>query len=120
MMIETRHRLKEWGQWARGGFPSIGSMFRALFGSRGDGLGEMPQHIQEIDIIVCRAEAEDRIVLIKVYGMGGSFREKALALGVDRRTLKRRLDRAEWYVNCVLDGYAPANVKVGQNAVSTR
>ena len=110
MMVETRYRLKEWGAWARGGYPSVGSMFQAIFGSPGDGLGDMPKHIQEVDVIVCRAEPESRVVLINVYGMGGSFREKALALGIDRRTLKRRLERAEWYVNTTLDGYAPPNV----------
>ena len=110
MMIETRHRLKEWGQWARGGFPIVSSMFHGLFGSKGADPGDMPKHIQEIDHIVCVADKEIRIILVSVYGMGGSFREKALTLGVDRMTLKRRLERAEWHVNAVLDGFEPAAV----------
>ena len=111
-MIEmTRDRLKEWGRWAGGGYPIVGSMFRSMFGSGHHSGGEMPVAVQEIDIIVCRAEAKDRSVLIAFYGQGGSFRQKALAIGVDRRTLKNRLDRAEWYVNSALDGFVPTIVE---------
>jgi hypothetical protein len=109
MIDNTRARLKEWGKWASGGYPIIGSMFRSLFG-RGGPSGEMPKHIQEVDVVICRAEAQDRCVLIAYYCQGGSFRQKALALEIDRTTLKRRLDRAEWYVNAALDGFEPPKV----------
>jgi DNA invertase Pin-like site-specific DNA recombinase len=81
-----------------------------MFGSKGSDSGDMPKHIQEIDHIVCIAEREIRVVLVSVYGMGGSFREKALALGINRMTLKRRLERAEWHVNAALDGFVPVEV----------
>lgn len=107
MIEQTRDRLKEWGKWAQGGYPSIGSMFRTLFGAKGRESNEMPRHIEEIDRIVCRAETESRVVLVNFYGRGGSLREKAKVLQIDRMTLRRRLDRAEWYVNSVLDGFEP-------------
>lgn len=121
MIVETRRRLQEWGKWASGGYPSLGSMFRSLFG-RGGHDGEMPAHIQEVDIIICRADPIDRAILIKFYvnAPKGSMRERARAMRMDRRTLKRKLDRAEWYVNSVLDAYVPNNVGFQQNAVFAR
>lgn len=63
----------------------------------------MPAHIAEVDHIVCCAPPDMRIVLIKFYGLKGTYYEKALALGVDKRTLKRRIDRADYYVHSILD-----------------
>jgi hypothetical protein len=79
-------------------------MFRSIFEGRGaQDLRELPPHIAEIDHIVCCAPREMRITLIKFYGTAGTYYEKAVALGVDRRTLKRRIDRADYYVHSVLD-----------------
>ena len=126
MINDTRRRLKEWGQWASGGEPSLGSMFRALFGSNSSNGGEMPPHVHEVDAIVCRLEPILRGALIQVYTRGGSFSSKALILGIARQTLKDRVDRAEWEVNEVLDGYVESvqpvkNVPyIGENAVFHR
>lgn len=105
MITETRHRLREWGQWASGGEPSLGSMFRAIFGVNRSPIGEIPAHIQEIDIIVCRLDSPMRAALIHVYTKNGRLSEKARMLGIPRQTLKDRLERAEWAVNVVLDGF---------------
>jgi hypothetical protein len=103
MISETRRRLKEWGKWACGGEPGLSSMFRAMFGRGAAIAGEMPPQIQEIDHIVCTARPELRIVLIKVYSSGGTMSDKAIELGLDRITLKRRTERAEYYVHSRLD-----------------
>jgi hypothetical protein len=105
MISETRRRLKEWGSWARDGSPSISSMFRLIHnGGRGaQDLREMPPHIQEIDHLVCTAPKDIRIMLIKFYGSVGSYYEKATALGLDKRTFKRRIDRADYWVHSQLD-----------------
>lgn len=80
-------------------------MFKSIFNGRGaQDLREMPAHIAEIDHIVCCAPADMRIVLIKFYGLRGyTYYEKATALGIDKRTLKRRIDRADYYVHSELD-----------------
>jgi hypothetical protein len=80
-------------------------MFKSIFNGRGaQDLREMPAHIAEIDHIVCCAPADMRIVLIKFYGLRGyTYYEKATALGIDKRTLKRRIDRADYYVHSILD-----------------
>lgn len=103
MIVETRHRLREWGKWAAGGESRLGSMFRSLFGVGGTDCLEMPKHIQEVDVIVCRAERPHRGVLVQVYTRGGSLRDKALVLGIATMTLKNLLERAEYYVNSELD-----------------
>lgn len=118
MIVETRHRLKEWGKWASGGEPSLASMFSALFGFGGTDTMEMPAHIQEVDIIVCRAEPVHRGALIQVYTKGGSLRNKALVLGIPTMTLKRRLESAEWYVNSVLDRVVQDSIQRRENAIS--
>lgn len=103
MISETRRRLKEWGTWACGGEPSLSSMFKSMFGRGAQDLREMPDWISEVDHIVCCAPADLRIILIKFYGTGGTIQDKAISLGLDRRTLGRRVDRADWYVNSELD-----------------
>src|SRR5882724_657410 len=78
-------------------------MFKGLFGRGAQDLREMPDYIQEIDHIVCVAPPDIRIILIKFYGTGGTVQDKAIALGLDRRSLRRRTDRADWYVHSQLD-----------------
>lgn len=119
MISETRRRLKEWGTWACGGEPSLSSMFKAMFGRGAQDLREMPAYAQEIDHIVCCAPPDIRIVLIKFYGTGGTIQDKAIQLGLDRRTLGRRVDRADWYVNSELDRL-PAKAYSERQNVATR
>lgn len=115
MISETRRRLKEWGKWACGGEPVLSSMFRAMFGRGPAIMGEMPSHIQEIDHIVCTARPELRSVLIKVYAGGGTMHDKACELGLDRITLKRRCERAEYYVHSRLDALPLKSAISAQN-----
>jgi hypothetical protein len=110
MIADTRRRLTEWGNWSRGGIPSLSSMFRAITGRGGSNNVPMPAHIQEIDIVVCRAEPQTRIILIKYYTGHGSQRERAQSLGLSRTTLMRRLEHAEWYVNSEIDNNGPQPV----------
>lgn len=111
MIVETRHRLREWGKWASGSESRLGSMFRTLFGSGGTDSSLMPAHIQEIDVIVCRAIIAERSVLCQVYTRGGSLSDKALVLGIPRSTLVYRLRSAEWYVNSELDALSEMSYK---------
>jgi hypothetical protein len=74
-----------------------------MFGRGGEDLREMPSHIAEIDHIVCCAPRDIRAVLIKFYGQGGTFQDKCISLGLDRKSLRRRVDRADYYVNSALD-----------------
>lgn len=78
-------------------------MFKSMFGRGAQDLREMPAHIAEMDHIVCTAPPDMRIVLIKFYGTGGTFQDKAIALGYDRRTMRQKIERAEYYVNSRLD-----------------
>jgi len=80
----------------------------------------MPPHIQEIDHIVCTAPKDIRIVLIKFYGTAGTYYEKAIALGIDKRTLKRRIDRADYYVHSRLDRIPQKEYLSAQNAATRR
>ena len=116
MISHTRHRLKEWGAWARGGEPTLSSMFRAMFGRGGRPNDQMPAHIQQIDHIVCISPPDIRIVLIKFYGTSGSYADKAFILGVDVRTLKRRIDRADYFVHSQLDGIPQKSAYSAQHA----
>lgn len=90
-------------------------MFRAIFGSNNSKTGEIPTHIQEIDVIVCRLGIILRAVLIQVYTRGGRLSEKARVLGVPRQTLKDRLERAEYEVNAILDGIVESSVQPVKN-----
>jgi hypothetical protein len=104
LISETRRRLKEWGKWAAGGEPSMSSMFKAMFGRGAQDLREMPEHIQEVDHIVCISPGDVRVILIKFYSSGGTYAEKAISLGIETRDFKRRIDRADYYVHSLLDG----------------
>lgn len=119
MIVETRHRLKEWGGWARGGESILTSMFNVLFGVGGTDSDLMPAHIREIDEIVCQAELYHRGALIQFYTKSGSLRDKALVLGVPTATLKYRVEQGEWYVNSVLDGPVQNSIQRHENAVFT-
>jgi hypothetical protein len=103
MISETRRRLKEWGIWACGGEPQLSSMFRSMFGRGAQDLREMPPHIQQIDHIICIAPPDIRHALIKFYGTGGTFQDKAISFGLDRKSLRRKIDRADYYVHSTLD-----------------
>ena len=120
MISETRRRLKEWGLWACGGEPSLSSMFKAMNGRGAQDLRELPPHIQEIDHIVCTCPPDIRAILIKFYTSSGSYLDKAQAMGLDKRTFKRRLDRADYYVNSRLDGFSQEPYKTHQNAPTRR
>lgn len=74
-----------------------------MMGRGAQDLREMPPHIAEMDHIICCAPNEIRYVLIKFYGTGGTFQDKAIRLGLDRRSLRRVTDRADYYVNSELD-----------------
>lgn len=120
MISETRRRLKEWGIWACGGDPSVSSMFKVMFGRGAQNLTEMPPHIQEIDHLICIAPPDIRAVLIKFYTAGGTIEDKAISLGIARRTLMRRVDRADWYVNSALDSAPVKEVHSRQNEFGVR
>jgi hypothetical protein len=119
MIVETRHRLREWGKWAMGGESVLTSMFNVLFGFGGTDSTLMPPHIQEIDAIVCQAETVHRSALIHFYTKSGSLRNKALILGIPKSTFKHRVEQAEWYVNSVLDGVVQEPIQRRSNAVFT-
>lgn len=119
MIVETRHRLKEWGTWARGGESVLTSMFNVLFGFGGTDSEIMPAHIREVDIIVCQAEVQHRSALVQFYTKSGSLRNKALILGIATSTLKYRVEQGEWYVNSVLDGVVQNSIQRHENAVFT-
>lgn len=96
-------------------------MFRSIFNGRGaQDLREMPDHIAEVDHVVCTAPPDIRIMLIKFYGSRGTYYEKAVALGLDKRTFKRRLDRADYYAHSLLDAIPQKGVQVRQSDVSDR
>ncbi len=78
-------------------------MFKGMFGRGAQSLMEMPPHIAQIDHIVCVSPPDIRIVIIKFYGTGGTFDDKALLLGMTRRELRNKIERAEWHVNSELD-----------------
>ena len=117
MISETRRRLKEWGLWACGGEPALSSMWRSMFGRGAQDLREMPQHIQEIDHIICSSPSDIRAILIKFYTTSGSYYEKAEALGLDKRTFKRRLDRADYYANSRLDDIPQQGIALPRNGL---
>ena len=103
MISDTRRRLKEWGAWARGGEPTVSSMWNSMFGRGAQVLGETPLYIREVDLIVCRAEVIHRAVLIQFYTRSGGIRDKALFLGIPTMTFHDRVRQAEWYVNSELE-----------------
>ncbi len=118
MISHTRERLKEWGNWGRGGFPTIPQMFRSIFGQRGANHGaDMSPDVAEIDGIVCRAERHHRAILIKVYCNRDKPAEIARAVGCHRSTIKRRLEAAEYYVNAELDRPQRDMVDLGQHGL---
>jgi hypothetical protein len=101
-------------------------MFKAMFGRGAQRAEYMPPHIEEIDHIICTTPKDMKIILIKFYTTGGTVQDKAIVLGMDRHTLRRRLDRSEWYVNSRLDGFvefepiapaAPKEYILAQNEV---
>lgn len=93
----------------------MSSMFKSMFGRGAQDLREMPEHIAEMDHIVCCAPSDIRIIIIKFYGSGGSFQDKCIILGFDRRTLRRRVDRADYYVNSQLDRLPEKDINSHQN-----
>lgn len=106
----TRRRLSEWGRWAKGGLPSMPTMSsteKARIGRGGTPNLDMPPDIAEVDIIVCRADPAQRLILIVHYVQAGTLGEKAARLNLSRHSFRRHLDRAEWYVNSALDAAQP-------------
>lgn len=95
-------------------------MFKSMWGRGAQDLREMPPHIQEIDHIVCIAPRDIRAMLIKFYCTQGSYKDKAQAMGLDRRNFRRRLDRADYFVNSILDGHTEKVYISPQNAPSRR
>jgi hypothetical protein len=90
-------------------------MFKVMFGRGAQNLTEMPPHIQEIDHIICVSPPDIRATLIKFYTAGGTIEDKAISLGISRRSLMRRVDRADWYVNSALDTLPVKEVHSRQN-----
>jgi hypothetical protein len=95
-------------------------MFKSLFGRGAQNLLEMPPHIQEVDHEVCIAPPDIRATLIKFYTQSGTLQDKAIAFGLDRRTMMRRVEKAEWHMNSALDSLPTEAVVSRQNAVSHR
>jgi hypothetical protein len=95
-------------------------MFKVMFGRGAQNLTEMPPHIQEIDHIICVSPPDIRATLIKFYTAGGTIEDKAISLGIARRTLMRRVDRADWYVNSALDSAPVKEVHSRQNEFGVR
>jgi hypothetical protein len=95
-------------------------MFKSMFGRGAQDLREMPTHIQEIDHIVCIAPKDIRVMLIKFYCTTGSYHDKAVSLGLDRRNFRRRLDRADYFVNSIIDGHTEKVYITDQNAPTRR
>lgn len=118
MISETRRRLKEWGTWACDDNPGMSSMFKSIFGVRGaQDLRHMPAHIQEIDLIIIQAPKDIRGTLIKFYSIRGTFIDKAISFGLDKLSLRRRIERAEYYVNQALD-FPRENAKVRERGLT--
>jgi hypothetical protein len=102
MLDLTLARLTRWGRWAQGGlrgYPNAAAWLRVALGSEA---GEAPDE-QEIDRIVCRAQLEQRQVLITQFCHRGSKRQKAQQLGLAKSTYCDRLDIAIWFVHIELD-----------------
>lgn len=91
-------------------------MFKGMFGRGAQDLREMPDYIAEVDHIVCIAPPDMRVILIKFYGTGGTITDKALSLGLDRRTMMRRVDRADYFVHSILDAVPEKVSDSRQNA----
>lgn len=110
-MVYTRAALTMWGQWSRGGLPTIPSMFAAIMGGpKGQISLDAPDEIQKIDRLVCKADPDDRQILIVRYVFKGAPTEKARMLKMSRAWYYRRLERAEWYVHAALDSPVDAGV----------
>ncbi len=121
VISETRRRLKEWGRWACGDEPSLGSNFKTHVSSRGaQDLRELPPHIAEVDHIVCTAAPSVRRILCGFYGSSGSYADKADRLMMDPREFKRAIDRADYYVHSRLDEIPREGVEASQTAVTRR
>lgn len=104
MLARTRADLAEWGKWARGGLPTVSSMFAAIMGGpRGAPVIDPPEYIDRIDTIVRKAEPDDRQILVVRYCWKGSGKEKSRMLGLPQRAYYYKLERAEWYVHTELD-----------------
>ena len=100
-MLWTRLRLAAWGRWARGGLPGLPTMSnieKARAGRGGTESMEMPPHIAEVDVVICRAPQPEKSVLITYYSKSGFLAEKARMLHMDRSAFKRLLLRGESYV----------------------
>lgn len=110
----AKYRLTEWGRWSRDP-PALRSNWCILWGRSPSEKMRMPDHIQEVDGIICRLEPKPRIVLIVHYCQDGSGREKAIRLGVSKSDYFRDLDVAHWFVHTELDSCA-----LGQNQVISK
>lgn len=95
-------------------------MFKSMFGRGAQDLREMPPHISEIDHIICTSPADIRAILIKFYTSSGSLQDKAIALGFDRKSLRRKIERAEYYVNSRLDSLPEKESITRQNGRARR
>lgn len=102
----ARLRLTEWGKWGRWGVPGYPRQSAHLSVKVNNHDSDAPKHIQEVEGIVLRAEAQDRQILIAYYVQGGSKRGVAIRLGVPKTTFSERLDRAVCYVENELDSPA--------------
>lgn len=102
MRLYTEFRLRQWGKYARGGLPSlptINILEKARIGPGGHpDTAPMPPAVEEIDLLVRKAEPKHKQVLIVFYAQSGYLIEKARRLEMDRWKFKRILGNAQSYI----------------------
>lgn len=80
----------------------------ALWFGRACRAQSMPEHIEEIDGIVRRLEAQPRVVVIVHYCRQGHWTEKARAVDLAKSRYYQLLDEATWFVHTELNYHAGA------------
>lgn len=116
--------LAIWGHWAVRqasrslGYPTVSPMFRDA--PRGDGFGsQIPigvaggagPEIYRLDFDISRLPIVQKVALVEVYQIGGSFREIAARMGVRRDALSAWLEKAHTSLTVGIDNAT----KGGQN-----
>ncbi len=105
MIDWTRVRLSQWGYWCRHGGVYLGLPRAAAFthaneGARGtDGGRDMPDDLAELDRIVAQMPHLHRQPIMAYYVREGPLWFRALSVGCSPRTLCRRVQVAEQWID---------------------
>ena len=105
LLTYTRYLLRKWARISESQLPKLSQPGDYRSPGRGTRVFDMhlPPELQLIEIVVNRADSEDRLILLTEYLRDWPAPAKYKYIGVSRSSYYRRLESAEMYVKHAID-----------------